>query len=140
MQAVAGAEAAADEDTIRKCARISQVTVEVTLGDLAEEDSDVLLCSADAKLSLNTRIAKSLVRKAGDALRQECASAETRRAMAAEGLACTSGGQLRAKHVLHVLLPADAEELHQAISKVCFFSKCCINDMRAFEFHCLFRQ
>ena len=101
---------------ILESAKHAGVALEVALGDLAEEDSDALLCSADAELSLSTRIAKALVRKAGDVLKLECANAEARRAMAAEGLACTSGGQLRAKHVLPL---DDADGISKAISKVC---------------------
>lgn len=91
----------------------------MTLGDLAEEDSEALLCSSDVELSLSTSIAKALALKAGDGLRQECGREETRRAMAAEGIVRTSGGLLRAKHILHVLIPESAEKLSQDTNQVC---------------------
>ncbi|KAK3598400.1 hypothetical protein CHS0354_019803 [Potamilus streckersoni] len=76
------------------------------LGDITEIDADVLVNAADPKLEHRGGVAKAIVDKGGRVIRDECTQYIRGKGHLAEGeIHVTSGGNLRAKKIIHVVSP-----------------------------------
>jgi O-acetyl-ADP-ribose deacetylase (regulator of RNase III) len=67
-------------------------------GDLTEMDVDAIVNAANNDLQLGGGVAGAIRRKGGEAIQRECDAIGT---IPIGGAAITSGGKLRARHVIH---------------------------------------
>jgi O-acetyl-ADP-ribose deacetylase len=67
-------------------------------GDLTEMDVDAIVNAANNDLQLGGGVAGAIRRKGGDAIQRECDAIGS---IPVGGAAITSGGKLRARHVIH---------------------------------------
>ena len=67
-------------------------------GDLTEMDADAIVNAANNDLQLGGGVAGTIRRKGGDAIQRECDAVGS---IPIGGAAITTGGQLRARHVIH---------------------------------------
>jgi O-acetyl-ADP-ribose deacetylase len=72
--------------------------VVIQQGDLTEMDTDAIVNAANNDLVLGAGVAGAIRRKGGDAIQQEC---EAIGSIPLGYAAITSGGKLKAKHVIH---------------------------------------
>jgi O-acetyl-ADP-ribose deacetylase len=67
-------------------------------GDLTEVDADAIVNAANNDLQLGGGVAGAIRRKGGDAIQRECDAIGS---IPIGGAAITTGGKLRARHVIH---------------------------------------
>src|SRR6202051_2033487 len=67
-------------------------------GDLTEVDADAIVNAANNDLKLGGGVAGGIRRRGGDAIQRECDAIGS---IPIGGAAITTGGQLRARHVIH---------------------------------------
>ena len=72
--------------------------IELLQGDLTEMDVDAIVNAANNDLKLGGGVAGAIRRKGGDSIQREC---DEIGAIPIGGAAITSGGKLRARHVIH---------------------------------------
>jgi O-acetyl-ADP-ribose deacetylase len=72
--------------------------IELLQGDLTEMDVDAVVNAANNDLKLGGGVAGAIRRKGGDSIQRECDEIGT---IPIGGAAITSGGKLRARHVIH---------------------------------------
>src|ERR1700733_3530966 len=72
--------------------------VEILQGDLTEMDADAIVNAANNDLQLGGGVAGAIRRKGGPRIQEECAEIGT---IPVGGAAITSGGNLKARHVIH---------------------------------------
>jgi O-acetyl-ADP-ribose deacetylase len=72
--------------------------IELTQGDLTEADVDAIVNAANNDLKLGGGVAGAIRRKGGESIQREC---DAIGAIPVGGAAITSGGKLRARHVIH---------------------------------------
>lgn len=67
-------------------------------GDLTEMDADAIVNAANNDLQLGGGVAGAIRRKGGDTIQKECDAIGS---IPIGGAAITTGGKLRARHVIH---------------------------------------
>lgn len=67
-------------------------------GDLTEMDAEAIVNAANNDLQLGGGVAGAIRRKGGDAIQKECNDIGS---IPVGGAALTTGGKLRARHVIH---------------------------------------
>jgi len=72
--------------------------IEIRQGDLTEMDSDAIVNAANNDLQLGGGVAGAIRRKGGPKIQEECDAIGT---IPVGGAAITSGGNLKARHVIH---------------------------------------
>jgi O-acetyl-ADP-ribose deacetylase (regulator of RNase III) len=72
--------------------------IEILQGDLTEMDSDAIVNAANNDLKLGGGVAGAIRRKGGSHIQAECDEIGT---IPLGGAAITSGGELKARHVIH---------------------------------------
>ncbi len=72
--------------------------IEIRQGDLTEMDADAIVNAANNELQLGGGVAGAIRRKGGPRIQAECDEIGT---IPVGGAAITSGGTLRARHVIH---------------------------------------
>ena len=72
--------------------------IEIRQGDLTEMDVDAIVNAANNDLQLGGGVAGTIHRKGGPKIQQECDAIGT---IPVGGAALTSGGDLKARHVIH---------------------------------------
>ena len=72
--------------------------IAIQQGDLTEMDVDAIVNAANNDLKLGAGVAGAIRRKGGDGIQQECDQIGT---IPVGGAAITSGGKLKARHVIH---------------------------------------
>jgi O-acetyl-ADP-ribose deacetylase len=72
--------------------------IEIHQGDLTETDADAIVNAANNDLKLGGGVAGAIRRKGGPQIQSECDKIGT---IPVGGAAITSGGNLRARHVIH---------------------------------------
>ena len=72
--------------------------IEIRQGDLTEMDSDAIVNAANNDLQLGGGVAGAIRRKGGPKIQEECDAIGT---IPIGGAAITSGGNLKARHVIH---------------------------------------
>lgn len=72
--------------------------IEIVQGDLTEMDVDAIVNAANNDLQLGGGVAGAIRRKGGPQIQQEC---DKIGAIPVGGAAITSGGKLKARHVIH---------------------------------------
>lgn len=81
-----------------KPARDPLAKIHLSVGDLTESDAEAIVNAANNDLQLGGGVAGAIRRKGGDTIQRECDEIGS---IPIGGAAITSGGKLRAKHVIH---------------------------------------
>lgn len=86
---------------------INKTILELTLGDITDLDTDVIVNAANAALQLGGGVAGAIRRKGGSKIQEECNKIGGTHV---GGAVMTTGGSLKAKHVIHAVGPVHGEE------------------------------
>lgn len=81
-------------------------TLELVEGDITEMDTEAIVNAANAQLVLGGGVAGAIRRKGGPAIQAEC---DKIGGTFVGGAAITTGGRLRARHVIHAVGPRMGE-------------------------------
>ncbi|MGA8870236.1 MAG: macro domain-containing protein [Candidatus Acidiferrales bacterium] len=87
-------------DSAKKAAEVALLTgrIEIQQGDLTEMNTDAIVNAANNDLQLGGGVAGAIRRKGGPKIQAECNEIGT---IPVGGAAITSGGDLKARHVIH---------------------------------------
>jgi O-acetyl-ADP-ribose deacetylase (regulator of RNase III) len=86
--------------------KINNRVLELLDGDLTEMDTDAIVNAANAQLILGGGVAGAIKRKGGPAIQEECYKIG---GTFVGGAVITTGGNLKAKHVIHAVGPRMGE-------------------------------
>ncbi len=87
--------------------RIGLTLISLREGDITEADVDAVVCASNPNLRLEGGMAAAIRQRAGDTIQEEC----LRRAPLQPGEATfTSGGRLRARHVIFTAGPSGSQD------------------------------
>jgi O-acetyl-ADP-ribose deacetylase (regulator of RNase III) len=86
--------------------KIDGVTLEIVQGDITEMQTDAIVNAANAKLVMGGGVAGAILRKGGTVIQNEC---DRVGGTFVGGAAITTGGNLRAKCVIHAVGPRFGE-------------------------------
>jgi len=81
---------------------VNNHTLELVEGDITEMETDAIVNAANAQLILGGGVAGAIRRKGGPAIQHECAKIG---GTYIGGAVITTGGNLKAKHVIHAVGP-----------------------------------
>ena len=87
-------------------ARIGKSVLELLDGDITEMDTDAIVNAANAQLQLGGGVAGAIRRKGGPAIQAECNRIG---GTFVGGAVITTGGNLKARHVIHAVGPRTGE-------------------------------
>eukprot|EP00118_Oscarella_pearsei_P009646 m.56240 g.56240 ORF g.56240 m.56240 type:complete len:2135 (+) comp34579_c0_seq4:365-6769(+) len=95
----------------------SHIKIIVTGGDITQEKVDVIVNSASQDLDMNAaQASKAVARAAGPKLQEECSARKKSSGPLTQGdLFVTSGYQLPAQHVIHMLCPKSPKDLEKVV-------------------------
>jgi len=82
--------------------KVNNCILELVQGDITEIEADAIVNAANAALKLGGGVAGAIARKGGPKIQQEC---DRIGATFVGGAVITSGGNLKAKHVIHAVGP-----------------------------------
>ena len=85
--------------------------IELVQGDITEENTDAIINPTDHTFSLNDAISKKIVEKGGQKIRDDCAT----RGTLTNVEMTQAAGQLKCKHLVHVLFPQNIPECQTRI-------------------------
>ncbi len=96
--------------------RVHQSEIELLQGDITESDTDAIVNAANSQLVLGAGVAGAIDRKGGPTIQEECDAIGH---CPVGGAAITTGGNLKARHVIHAVGPRQGEgdeelKLHNA--------------------------
>ena len=86
---------------------INKTILELTLGDITDLDADAIVNAANAALQLGGGVAGAIRRKGGPTIQEECNKIGV---IHVGGAVMTTGGTLKAKHVIHAVGPVHGED------------------------------
>ena len=86
--------------------KINRSTIELLEGDITEMDTDAIVNAANAALQLGGGVAGAIRRKGGPTIQAECDIAG---GTFVGGAVITTGGNLKARHVIHAVGPRMGE-------------------------------
>ena len=86
--------------------QINNKTLELAEGDITELHTDAIVNAANASLVLGAGVPAPFARKAGPAIQEECNEIG---GCAEGGAVITTGGNLKARHVIHAVGPRKGE-------------------------------
>jgi len=86
--------------------RIGKSVIELLDGDITEMDTDAIVNAANAQLQLGGGVAGAIRRKGGPAIQAECSRIGR---TFVGGAVITTGGNLKARHVIHAVGPRMGE-------------------------------
>ena len=85
---------------------VGHAVIEVNQGDITEMDTDAIVNAANAQLILGAGVAGAIKKKGGDRIQQEC---DAIGGTFVGGAVITTGGNLKARHVIHAVGPRMGE-------------------------------
>jgi len=86
--------------------QVNRTVLALVEGDLTEQDVDAVVNAANSALQLGGGVAGAIRRKGGPAIQQEC---DRLGGTPVGTAAITSGGRLKARHVIHAVGPRMGE-------------------------------
>jgi len=86
--------------------QVKNTVIELTEGDITELDTDAVVNAANAQLILGGGVAGAIRRKGGPKIQEECNKIG---GTFVGGAVITTGGNLKAKHVIHAVGPQMGE-------------------------------
>jgi len=87
--------------------KINKTILELTIGDITDLDADAIVNAANTALQLGGGVAGAIRRKGGPKIQEECNKIGGTHV---GGAVMTTGGNLKAKHVIHAVGPRHGEE------------------------------
>lgn len=81
---------------------VGNSAIELAQGDITESDTDAIVNAANSQLILGAGVAGAIDRKGGDSIQQECDAIGH---CPVGDAVITSGGKLKARHVIHAVGP-----------------------------------
>ncbi len=87
--------------------KINKTILELTQGDITDLDSDAIVNAANTALQLGGGVAGAIRRKGGPKIQEECNKIGGTHV---GGAVMTTGGNLKAKYVIHAVGPRHGEE------------------------------
>ena len=87
--------------------RINNTFVELIEGDITDLDTDAIVNAANASLLLGAGVAGAIRQKGGSRIQEEC---DRIGSIHVGGAVITSGGRLKARHVIHAVGPRQGDE------------------------------
>ena len=87
--------------------KINKTILELRLGDITDMDTDAIVNAANATLQLGGGVAGAIRKKGGPTIQEECNKI---RGTHVGGAVLTTGGNLKAKYVIHAVGPIHGEE------------------------------
>ncbi len=88
-------------------AKINKTILELTQGDITDLDADAIVNAANTALQLGGGVAGAIRRKGGPKIQEECNKIGGTHV---GGAVITTGGNLKAKYVIHAVGPRHGEE------------------------------
>jgi O-acetyl-ADP-ribose deacetylase (regulator of RNase III) len=88
-------------------AKINKTILELTQGDITDLDTDAIVNAANTALQLGGGVAGAIRRKGGPKIQEECNRIGGTHV---GGAVITTGGNLKAKYVIHAVGPRSGEE------------------------------
>jgi O-acetyl-ADP-ribose deacetylase (regulator of RNase III) len=90
--------------------KIGETLIEIIKGDITELDVDCIVNAANSMLKMGGGVAGAIRRKGGQKIQEECDDIISKRGPIPVGeAAITSGGNLKAKYVIHAVGPIYGE-------------------------------
>jgi len=89
--------------------KVGKSTIQLVQGDITELDTDAIVNAANASLIMGGGVAGAIRRKGGPSIQEECNRAAARGGTYVGGAVITTGGKLKAKHVIHAVGPRQSE-------------------------------
>ncbi|MEM1586273.1 MAG: macro domain-containing protein [Candidatus Bathyarchaeia archaeon] len=90
--------------------KAGETTIELVKGDITELDVDCIVNAANSMLKMGGGVAGAIRRKGGEKIQEECDRIVAERGpIPVGGTAITSGGNLKAKYVIHAVGPVYGE-------------------------------
>ncbi|MEM2272770.1 MAG: macro domain-containing protein [Candidatus Bathyarchaeia archaeon] len=90
--------------------RVGETLIELVKGDITELGVDCIVNAANSMLKMGGGVAGAIRRKGGEKIQEECDRIVAERGpIPAGGAAITSGGNLKAKYVIHAVGPVYGE-------------------------------
>ncbi len=86
--------------------QVHQSKIELVQGDITESDTDAIVNAANSQLVLGAGVAGAIRTKGGPAIQEECHAIGH---CPVGGAVITSGGNLKARHVIHAVGPRQGE-------------------------------
>ncbi|MBN1900059.1 macro domain-containing protein [Candidatus Sumerlaeota bacterium] len=86
--------------------KIKNTVIRLVLGDITEQDTDAIVNAANAALQLGGGVAGAIRRKGGPSIQEEC---DRIGGTHVGGAVITTGGNLKAKYVIHAVGPRMGE-------------------------------
>ncbi len=86
--------------------KVGETTIELVQGDITELDTDAIVNAANAQLVMGGGVAGAIRRKGGPEIQEECNRIG---GTFVGGAVMTTGGKLKAKHVIHAVGPRQGE-------------------------------
>ena len=86
--------------------RVNNSEIELVQGDITESDTDAIVNAANSQLVLGAGVAGAIRTKGGPAIQEECNAIGH---CPVGGSVITSGGNLKARHVIHAVGPRQGE-------------------------------
>ncbi|MFX1294682.1 MAG: macro domain-containing protein [Promethearchaeota archaeon] len=86
--------------------QVNKTELELVKGDLTEQDTDAIVNAANARLILGGGVAGAIRRKGGSSIQEECNKIG---GTYVGGAVITTGGNLKAKYVIHAVGPRMGE-------------------------------
>ena len=86
--------------------RLNNSEIELVQGDITESDTDAIVNAANSQLVLGAGVAAAIRTKGGPAIQEECNAIGH---CPVGGAVITSGGTLKARHVIHAVGPRQGE-------------------------------
>jgi len=91
--------------------RVNNSEIELVQGDITESDTDAIVNAANSQLVLGAGVAGAIRTKGGPAIQEECHAIGH---CPVGGAVITSGGNLKARHVIHAVGPRQGEGNEEA--------------------------
>ncbi|MHA1579321.1 MAG: macro domain-containing protein [Candidatus Freyarchaeota archaeon] len=82
--------------------KVNKTVLEITQGDITEQDTDAIVNAANAALQMGGGVAGAIRRKGGPKIQEECNKIG---GTYVGGAVITTGGNLKAKYVIHAVGP-----------------------------------
>ena len=86
--------------------RVNNSEIELVQGDITESDTDAIVNAANSQLVLGAGVAGAIRTKGGPSIQEECNALGH---CPVGGAVITSGGTLKARHVIHAVGPRQGE-------------------------------
>ncbi|XP_068101914.1 protein mono-ADP-ribosyltransferase PARP15-like [Hyperolius riggenbachi] len=90
-------------------------TIELIKGDITDQAVDCILNLTNQSLNQNCGVSGAILSAAGDTVNEECRRIGS---IGNDGIAVTSGGSLKAEHIMHIIGPTSVPDYEPSIDRI----------------------